>query len=273
MEYKAFLDFETKVNKRKGIVEGYASTYGNRDLQGERVLSSFFVDQLEALKAAGSFGRVKALWQHSTDMPVGKAAHLYTDTKGLGFEIKMLELAADVRPPIDPKYVMATIDQGVIDATSIGYDVTEYEEKFEESGERTVDLIKGVLHEISFVTFPANTQALITGSKAAAVGITRDGATGLWTETPPFNRGLVGIDHAADQLDGLKVGRTISKANRMRLLEARDAGKRIMVSVDAVLKSADATADNDKQRTPKRAATASKSKAGAKSVLDYLNRK
>jgi HK97 family phage prohead protease len=128
-------------------VDGLASFYNNIDLGRDRVLKGFFS---EDLSQRGN--ERPALWQHKSAEPVG--INFYTDTDiGLAFSAKL---------PTDDTFVMGRVypqlKVGSVKGASIGYETQESNYNEELSCR---DLIKGRIHESSFVTFAMNPKAQI----------------------------------------------------------------------------------------------------------------
>lgn len=128
--------------------EGYASKFGNTDFHGDVIMKGAFAKTLKE-----NANRVKILWQHRMDMPIGKPVEMYEDDNGLYVKgkLSMTDLG---------KNALTLIKDGVIDEMSIGFDIIK------EDYSQGVRLIKEVrLWEFSPVTFAANDQAKITGVK------------------------------------------------------------------------------------------------------------
>lgn len=141
------LDFELKLDAPKRIISGYASTFGNVDKVQDIVLAGAFMESLQKRTP-------KMLYQHERDDLCGKWNIAREDGKGLYVEgyIAKTELGNEVLE-------LASI--GALDSMSIGYSIVDSE--YRSDGIR---LIKKVdLYEVSFVTFPANDMATISGVK------------------------------------------------------------------------------------------------------------
>lgn len=147
-EIKTF-PFEVKLNESKRTVEGYASTFGNKDLVGDIVTQGAFKKTIRERA-----DKIKLLWQHYD--PLGKPLHIEEDSKGLLVEayISKTSLGNDA---------LELVKDGVIDAFSIGYDVIQDEYK---QADQTRLLKELKLHEFSLVTFPANPEAAVSGIKS-----------------------------------------------------------------------------------------------------------
>jgi HK97 family phage major capsid protein/HK97 family phage prohead protease len=129
-----------------GVIAGYASVFN-------------IVDQHNDLIKPGAFkgfskDKIKFLWQHKADEPIGVIEEIIEDKHGLYFKAKLL---LDLP---QAKYAYNLIKAKAISGVSIGFQ----SEKTHQSGE--VRVIESVdLWEISLVTFPANKLANITEIK------------------------------------------------------------------------------------------------------------
>lgn len=200
-ERKSF-PFEFKMNKEKRTLEGYASTFNNKDLVGDIVVEGAFRKTLqERGPAEGRKSRVKLLWQHNPYMPLGLPLKMAEDSKGLEVEayISKTTLGDDA---------IAFIEDGVLDSLSIGYDVLQDDYK-SDTGTRYLKELK--LYEFSLVTFPANEEATIGGLK------NYDQLSHLLDKTANF-----------DVTRLLKEGRTLSKANSAKIKAAIEALQEVL---------------------------------------------
>lgn len=132
-------------------VSGYASTFKNTDLVNDIIEPGAFSKTLA--KKGGK--NIKILWQHDVTMPIGKVTKIVEDEKGLFIKAA---LPKDHRMASD---VASLIKNGVIDSMSIGFTVNDAE--FNKQNKRVLKDIK--VHEISFVTFPANPKATVSSFK------------------------------------------------------------------------------------------------------------
>jgi len=128
-------------------VTGYASTFKNKDRVDDIIKPGAFAKTLK-----GKHGkRIKVLWQHRSDQPIGKIVKAVEDEKGLFIKAVMPKENSRV------KDVAALIKAGVVDRMSIGFNIVDAD--VARSGVRTIKEIE--LHEVSFVTFEANEKATI----------------------------------------------------------------------------------------------------------------
>ena len=151
METKAF-GFEVKEITDEGVVEGYASIFGNVDQGGDKVAPGAFAESLTRARQEGR--KVKMLWQHDPDRPIGVWDDLVEDGKGLrvrGTLVLEVERAREA---------LALMKAGAMGGLSIGYRTL-----FSEPDGNVRVLRKLDLYEVSPVTFPMNRAAKITAVK------------------------------------------------------------------------------------------------------------
>lgn len=213
-EVKA-LPFEVKIDSAKRTIQGYASTFGNKDHVGDIVNAGAFAKTIaERGPTADRRGDIKVLWQHWE--PIGRPIHLEEDSKGLYVEahISNTTLGNDA---------LALAQDGVIDKMSIGYEVIQ-DEYDSNSSTRFLKELK--LYEFSLVTFPANDMATITGTKSY-----------------DKLRELLQKTQGMDVTRLLKEGRALSSSNRAMIQNAIDA-------LNSVLNIAEPQEDEDEDETP-----------------------
>lgn len=135
-------------DEKSGMVKGYGSVFGNIDSDGDIINKGAYT---KTISENGK--RVKYLYQHDMDKPLGKMVDLYEDEKGLVFEasIPKTQLGTDV---------IELMKAGVITENSVGIlPITK-----EIIGDnRHINEVK--LFEISAVTLAANDQAMILDVK------------------------------------------------------------------------------------------------------------
>jgi len=133
--------------------EGLASTFGNEDLGGDVVMAGAFMESLLERTP-------KLLNQHDFNQPLGIIDEATETPQGLFIKGRM--------PKGNPRVedVASMVKIGAIDSFSIGYRVKEFL-KDADTGVRK--LIKVALFEVSFVTFPMNPAAKVTGMKGLSV--------------------------------------------------------------------------------------------------------
>ncbi len=131
-------------------VEGWASTFGNKDSYDDIVMAGAFSDSIAQ--------RIpKMLWQHDTAQPVG----VWTDAKETDMGLYVKGELLDTTLGND---VYKMLKAGAITDMSIGYTTVDsvYDAKANARLLKKLDL-----WEVSLVTFPANDKANITMVKAA----------------------------------------------------------------------------------------------------------
>lgn len=155
METKHFLIEELKATEdgEEGYIEGWASTFGNVDAQKDIVLPGAFAKSIQ-----GRASKVKMLWQHKQDMPIGVWTEMRETPQGLYVKGKLLLKTALGRDAYE------MLKAGAIDQMSIGYATKSYDID-RKTGVRSLKEVE--LHEVSLVTFPANDKARITDVKSA----------------------------------------------------------------------------------------------------------
>lgn len=149
MDYKSFEQFELKADGDGSTVTGYGAIFGNVDQGGDVIIEGAFAESLKTDR------KIKMLWNHRPDQPIGLWTSIAEDEKGLKVEGKIADT---------PKgnEVKELIKMGAIDSLSIGYRTIDSD--YDKDGNR---LLKQVdLWETSIVTFPMNGDAVIDAVKA-----------------------------------------------------------------------------------------------------------
>jgi len=135
-------------DEKNGIVKGYGSVFGNVDSDGDIINKGAYK---KTIQENGS--RVKYLYQHDMDKPIGKMINLEEDDKGLVFEAQVPK----TRLGLD---VIELMKAGVITENSVGILPIQ---KGMNGQYRELNEVK--LFEISAVTLAANDQAMIIDVK------------------------------------------------------------------------------------------------------------
>lgn len=170
------LDFalEVKGVSDSGVFEGYASTFGERDLGGDIVVAGAFT---KSLKARGAKG-VRMFADHDSTKRIGVWTDISEDQTGLYVKGQLLtekEIGRDAY--IDLK-------NGALDGMSIGFRTKS--DSYD--GRRKARMLKEVdLLEISLVSFPMNENARVTAVKSIKT----------IREFEDFLRDVGGYSHAA----------------------------------------------------------------------------
>jgi uncharacterized protein len=132
-----------------GVVQGYASLFGQKDQGGDVVLKGAYSASLKRLHAAGR--SVKMLWQHDPAEPIGVWDEVREDAIGLWVKGRILENVARGRE------ALALLAAGAIDGLSIGYRTLRAER--DGKGQRLLAELE--LWEVSLVTFPMLPEARV----------------------------------------------------------------------------------------------------------------
>lgn len=135
-------------DEKAGIVKGYASVFGNMDSDGDIITAGAYRKTITENRS-----RIKYLYQHDLDKPLGKMIHLEEDQKGLVFE-------AEIPKTQLGKDVIELMKAGVITENSVGILPIQKQMK---DGYREISEVK--LYEVSAVTLAANDQAMILDVK------------------------------------------------------------------------------------------------------------
>jgi HK97 family phage prohead protease len=149
--HKSFALREIKLDADTRTVEGWASTFGNKDSGDDIILKGAFSDSLKQRMP-------KMLWQHNTDQVIGVWDTAQETDQGLYIKGRILDTSLG-----NDAYKLALA--GAIDSMSIGYSPVDVDYDYN-TGVRTLKSVQ--LWEVSLVTFPMNDKAQITVVKAAA---------------------------------------------------------------------------------------------------------
>ncbi len=191
------LSVEVKADPQ-GVIEAYASAFGPKDSYDDVVQRGAFAKTVAERGPAGS-RKIKALFNHDSyhHPPVGVPQSLIEDSYGLMTVTKMskTQLGQDI-------HILAS--EGALSELSIGFNEVkaEYPERSPDGIRRILTEVK--LYEYSFVTFPANEDAIITGVKSMS---DLEHEIKRWTAIAQ-----VGMS--------AKAGRTLSGANAKKILSA-----------------------------------------------------
>lgn len=150
IKYKSCkLEIKADIDKRE--VEAYASVFGNKDSYNDIMQKGAFKKTITENQR-----RIKTLWNHNWDIPIGKPQAIEEDSKGL---LTVTRFAKTNKAD----EILELVRDGIIDELSIGYIPV----KEEWDKEKNTNLVKEVkLMEYSFVTFAANEEAQVTGIKS-----------------------------------------------------------------------------------------------------------
>ncbi len=128
------------LNEEEGIISGYASVFNIVDQHNDLIKNGAF-REIDSQK-------IKLLWQHKSEEPIGVIEEIYEDGYGLYFRAKLL---LDL-PQAKSAYNL--VKAKAISGVSIGFKPIDY------YYQKDVRVIKDIdLWEVSLVTFPANMEA------------------------------------------------------------------------------------------------------------------
>ncbi len=144
--------FDVKAVDEKGSFSGYGSVYNVIDAYRERVAPGAFAASLRKWQARNRLPPI--LWQHRSGEPVGPFTKMVEDEHGLYVEGQLL-----VDEVVRAKEARALMRTRTVDGLSIGFNSIVEEWNNEE---KLLTLKEIDLWEVSIVTFPANSESLIT---------------------------------------------------------------------------------------------------------------
>jgi len=162
---KAYHDEDEE--KGSGEFEGYGSIFGNTDLGNDVIQKGAFKRSLRKRPA----NKVKLLYQHKTDMPIGVFDEIREDDKGLYVKGR---LALQTQAGREAYELMK---MGALDGLSIGFKVDPKGYNYERRTKRRV-IDEVDLMEVSLVTFPMNPKAYVRSVKGQDITI-REWENGL----------------------------------------------------------------------------------------------
>lgn len=148
--------FASDLTGLDGVFEGYASRFGEPDLDGEVVLPGAFARSLAIRPAC----QVRMLFQHDPCQPVGLWLSISEDGRGLKVRGKLVASVTRARE------LAGLIRDGGIDGLSIGFRTLSARRR---AGTGLRELITLDLWEISIVTFPLHPGARIAPARSARV--------------------------------------------------------------------------------------------------------
>lgn len=185
VEYKSFRFRVKSVNEDQGqgTITGYLSTFGNVDLQKDRVLAGAFKKTLQEAYARKVNGRkylFAMLWMHDPEQPIGGFIDAKEDSEGL---LVTAELDISTNAAGFPNNPIATMvfsgfKSGYVDEMSMGYLAIQKDYDGGVRNLREVALLEG-----SAVTMlmAANPEALVPASGVKRMFLATKGASGKTT--------------------------------------------------------------------------------------------
>ena len=143
---------EVKADKQ-GVIEGYASRFGEVDQGGDVVVKGAYAGSLESGR------KPKMLWQHDPSQPIGVWDEVKEDETGLHVRGRIYPDAKTA----NGVSILKMVEDATIDGMSIGYRTIDSERG--PDGSRMLKELD--LWEISMVTFPMLPSARVDAVKAA----------------------------------------------------------------------------------------------------------
>tara|TARA_Y100001937_G_C7130652_1_gene337181 strand:+ start:970 stop:1671 length:702 start_codon:yes stop_codon:yes gene_type:complete len=131
------------------IISGYGSYFDNIDADGDIIRKGAYKKTIEE-----NGSRVKYLYQHKMDQPIGKMEELYEDEKGLVFVARLADTTLG-------RDVYTLMKEGIITENSVGILPIQKENK-----EGAREMLEVKLFEISAVTLASNEEAKILDVKS-----------------------------------------------------------------------------------------------------------
>jgi len=196
MEFKSLKFDAAGVDADERTFEGYAASYGNTDTDNDIIEPGAFA---KSIKEGFPANRIKVLWQHEADEPIGRPIEMREDSKGLYVKARLSNVEKGIE-------AMELMRDGVIDRMSVGFSIPGGKSSVDAQGIRHI--YEGKLFEFSLVTWPANDQAIITGVKtlkemrALAEGtLSAKARTELLTELASITALLKGEPHLSTHPD------------------------------------------------------------------------
>lgn len=165
MEFLSIKGVELKADVDNRVIEGYAATFGNVDSYRDTIIKGAFATSIaeKFTPYEAGRGRVKTLYQHDWDRPLGVPEVLQEDEEGLFFRSK-------VSPTSYGKDALMLINDGVIDRVSIGFNTVRSEWK-ENEGDDAIPYVRVLMEldlwEVSPVTFAADDHTSLDAVKRA----------------------------------------------------------------------------------------------------------
>jgi HK97 family phage prohead protease len=210
-EFKTFALKLDNVKEEEGILEGFASTFGNVDLGDDIMEKGAFKKTLSENK-----GIVPILADHNPSSQIGWNLEAKETSEGLWVR-GQIELKTQLG---QEKYALAkkALEIGAKMGLSIGYSPVKVEFNTDKPGIRRIKEVK--LWEYSLVTFPMNQDAMVTAAKSwtAAKGSISDLCSSFaeYAKTLGFSpseisNALHSFGAAPKSFDPLKVGQSIDK--------------------------------------------------------------
>lgn len=136
------------------IFEGFASTFGNIDSDGDIIHKGAFLESLKKRMPV-------VLWQHNSREPIGMPISLEETDEGLFIRARLPKSDTFVSGRVIPQMKVGSVTK-----MSIGFFILEANEQKVEDDRWILNITKVDLREFSLVTFPANELADVTDFKS-----------------------------------------------------------------------------------------------------------
>ena len=223
MEHKN-ISFEVKAfDYKKRTLEGIASAFGNVDLGMDIIHEGAFTKTL-----AERGNKVRFLWQHKSDEPIGRIIEIREIDAGL-------YIKAIISNTSRGRDSLELLNDKAIDGLSIGYDPIGRPDLTKTDNGTVRNLREVRLWEVSLVTFPMNEEATVTSLKRLVIDSEGVLVPAECAETEDND----GANDEPDQDDAdeksVKIGRAISAANAARLMIAVENAQRSLQMLEELL--------------------------------------
>lgn len=147
------VELDTKAVQEDGTFSGYAAIFGTKDSGGDIIRKGAFAASL----AAKPHNKVRMLWQHNRDEPIGVWTKFEEDEFGLKAEGKLILETARGRE------AYALLKAGALDSLSIGYNTIRATRDHTKSARILEEVL---LKEVSLVTNPMHPDATVSNVKS-----------------------------------------------------------------------------------------------------------
>ena len=176
--------FELKEINEDGTIIGYGAVFDVKDNGGDIITKGAFSRSLNTGK------KVKMLWQHKRDEPIGVWNEINSDDNGL---LLKGQLALETQ---QGRETYALLKMGALEGLSIGFIPVQVD--FDEKGTRLLQEVN--LKEVSIVTFPMNEEANVLAVKSDQPELNID----QLKEVSEFIRSIVNVPEEIKEDDELK---------------------------------------------------------------------
>lgn len=158
IENLSFVHVEVKRLEEQGTFEGYAAVTGNRDAQGDIIVSGAFKDTIRETK-----GKWPILFNHSWMRPIGYNLEAEEDDRGLKIVGEFTLESSDGRDAYAS--TKHALKRGIKPGLSIGYSIRKNGAEVDQA-DYTRKLLAINVHEYSWAIFPANDKARMRDVKS-----------------------------------------------------------------------------------------------------------